>query len=181
MSQKFSEINKVNNVYSPAVGSSGVAAAPGTALYETDIVNLKLYKNCTFIATIGATVAATLWNFKVMSCNSATHTGITIPIAFNYQLQGSTSAASYGAGSDTPEGLTAGTSDGINTTVAGYVGGTIIFEVDPAVVLAAGSGYEHVKLYWTATTAADAPRALSIVAILSEPRYPQAILNSAID
>lgn len=180
MSQVFSEINKIVNVWTPALGSSGAASAPGTTdhTYETDIVNMKLYKNCTFVVTAGAIVEQNHMEIQVMACVSATEGGVTIPINFNYRKQGSTETSAYV--SDTPGALTAGTSGGFETS-SGGVGGVYIIEVDGATVGGAGDGYEHVKLYITGTTAADDPRNYSIIAILSEPRYPQAILNTVID
>ena len=178
MSQVFSEINKINNAYTPGVSSSGVAAAPGNAAYETDTLHLENYKNATFIVTMGTAVAATHWNFKVMAGSAnTTGTGAATPINFYYRAQGTTDTAYV---DDIPGALTAGTSDGIDTTT-GYVGGVVIIEVDAPTVAAAGTNYDHVKLHITGTTAADAPRAISIVAILSEPRYPQAVLATAID
>ena len=183
MSQVFSEINKIVSVLAPGVQSSG--ASNGTAVFETDIVNMKLYKHCTFVMSLGATVASTVYRVLVMACPAATGTGLWTPITFNYRTQNSTGTSTTGeSGSDTPSALTAGTSTGVPTTT-GYVGGVIIFEVDAPTVCAAGSSgggdFDHVKLYWASTADTYAPRACSVIAILSEPRYPQAVLDSAID
>jgi len=183
MSQMFSEINKINNVWTPALGSSGAAgAAPGTtnASYETDILNMSLYKHATFVITAGAIVECNHMNVKVMACVSATEGGYTVPIDFYYRAQGSTETAAYASSGDKPGTLTAGTSDGFDTS-SGGVGAIYIVEVDTPNILAEGATYEHVKLYIQGSTQDDDPRNYSILAILSEPRYPQAVLNTAID
>jgi len=183
MSQYFSEINKVVNVMSPKTATSGQAAAFGTASTESDIVNMKLYNRCAFIMTMGNPVAETHWNVKVMACPSSTGIGIVTPMNFHYRTQGSTAASEWASGSDVPSALTAGTSDGVDTTT-GYCSGALIIEVtadEVAAVGSSGDNFDHVKLYVTSTTAADAPRGMGVVAILSEPRYPQAVLDSAID
>jgi hypothetical protein len=180
MSQIFSEIHKINNVWTPALGSSGAAAAPGTtdASYETDILNMSLYKHCTFVISAGAIVEENHINVKVMACVSATEGGYTVPIDFYYRSQGSGVVTAYTT--DTPSALTAGTSDGFDTS-SGGVGAIYIVEVDAPNILAEGATYEHVKLYIQGSTQADDPRNYSIIAILSEPRYPQAVLNTCID
>jgi hypothetical protein len=183
MSQVFSEINKINNVFVPRTGCSGEDAVWGTAAAETDIVNMKLYKHCTFVVSLGTPVAATHFNIKVMAAPAATSSGSCTPIEFKYRTQGSTHTANYTTGSDIPSALTAGTTDGIDSTTD-YASGLLILEVDPCTVAAAGSSggdFDHVKLWIVSSTGADAPRGIGVLAILSEPRYPQAILATAID
>jgi hypothetical protein len=183
MSQYFSEINKIVNVISPKTATSGQAAAFGTASTESDIVNMKLYNRCAFIMSMGPVVAETHWNVKVMACPSSTGIGIVTPMAFHYRTQGAASTGEWASGSDTPSTMTAGTTDGVDTTT-GYLSGILVIEVNASEVAAAGSSgdaFDHVKLYVTSTTGADAPRGMGVIAILSEPRYPQAVLDTAID
>jgi len=182
MSQVFSEINKINNVWTPALGSSGSAHAPSSTAhcYETDIVNMKLYKRCTFIVSAGALVEQNHMNIKVMASLTSTGGGVQTAIPFYYREQGSTETAAYTSGGDIPGTLTVGTTAGFDTS-SGGVGAVYIVEVDAATVAAVGAGYDHVKLYITGSTQADDPRQYSMISILSEPRYPQAILDTAID
>jgi len=176
--QKFSEINKINCVLIPGAQSSGVAAASGNAVYETDTLNMEGYRKCTFIYAIGAAVAATHWNIVPMCGDlSTTGTGAVTPITgYHYRTQGTTDTAYV---DDIPGALTAGTSAGVDTTT-GYVGGLVIFEIEAPEVKDTGSTCKFVKLYLTGTTAADAPRGSCCIAILSEPRFQQAILDTVI-
>ena len=176
--QKFSEINKINCVLIPGVQSSGVAAAPGNAVYETDTVNMEGYRKCTFIYAIGTAVATTVWDIVPMCGDLATTgTGSVTPITgYHYRTQGTTDTAYV---DDIPGALTAGTSAGVTTTT-GYVGGLVIFEIESPQVHDTASTAKYVKLYITSTTAADAPRGSCCIAILSEPRFQQAILDTVI-
>ncbi len=181
MSQVFSEINKINVALTPAAQSSGQAAAPGTAAYETDTLSLKYYKKATFIFMAGTTVADTDLDLRPM-CGSAVTTGSGAAAALQtywYRRQ-STGAAAYE--NDTPGALTEGTTAGVTMQCGGYDGGCIIFEIDSRDVIAQGTtdNYDCVKLHITSTTAADAPRDVACVAILSEPRYPKDVLDTAI-
>ena len=178
MSQVWSEINKVVNVLDPAsqAGTTGLAI-------ETDIVNLKNYKNCTFIVHTGASAANTP---TITVYGGETSTGATTAIAFNYRTQIASTGAASLAGGDVPSDLvTTGTSAGFAITTA-KAGGVYIIEVDPSIVCAADSTdqtYDHVKLVLTNTgsTATAAAQIYGVLAILSEPRYPQDILVTAID
>ena len=176
--QKFSEINKINCVLIPGAQSSGVAAAPGNAVYETDTVNMEGFRKCTFIYAIGTAVAETVWDIVPMCGDLATSgTGAVTPItSYHYRTQGNVGTAYT---TDVPGALTAGTSAGVTTTT-GYVGGLVIFEIEAPQVHDTASTAKFVKLYITSTTAADAPRGSACIAILSEPRYQQAVLDSVI-
>ena len=180
----FSEQNKIVNVIMPGMQSSGQAAAFGTASTESDIVNMENYKYCTFIFSIGATTGDLHWNLVPMAVPTSTGIGVATRIPFYYRSQGTTELTQWVAGSDVPSALALGTTDGIDTAVAMGVGSVYIIEVDAPTVCAAGTSgadFDHVKLYLTGTTAADAQRAASCIAILSEPRYVQDILVTAID
>lgn len=177
--QKFSEINKINVVLAPNTQSSGAAAAPGSAVYETDTVNMENYRQCTFIFSAGTTVAGSSWTIVPMCGDLATTgTGAVTPITSYYYRRQSTGVTAYTT--DTPGALTAGTSAGIAVAGGTYVGGCVIFEIDGPEVHDTASTAKFVKLYITASTAADAPRGSACIAILSEPRYPQAVLDTII-
>ena len=77
-----------------------------------------------------------------------------------------------------PSALTAATTTGFAMT-ASKKGGLYIIEVDAQTVAAAGTDYDHVALKFTEATGSGAILG-AVVAILSEPRYPQAILPTAI-
>lgn len=165
----FSEENKIVNVLIPVADAfvTGVGVV-------TDIVNMENYRKCTFIVVTGATSVArnTIRVFAGVS-NAVCAT----PIVFKYRTQ--SAAAVPLAGSDISLTLT-------DATVAGYamaasvVGQVHIIEVDAAVVAAALAGADHCALTLIDTVAAAAQTGC-VIAILSDPRYPQDILATAID
>jgi len=170
MSQVWSEINKVVNVVDP-VATCG-------ATKTSDVVNLENYKKCTFLVVTGASVANT---DNVLTVGAgATSTGAATAIAFKYRTQ--ILAATPDATSDVPGDLTDATSTGFSMS-ASKKGGVYIIEVDAADVAAGTTGttyYDHVALTLTEVTGSGAWVG-TVIAILSEPRYPQAILQTAID
>ena len=161
MSQLWSEYNKVVNVISPAALTSGAST-----VQNTDVVNLENYKKCTFLLTFGA--AADHVAAVTVNAFSANTTGGTA-IAYTYRTQLTT---------DTQSAATSGTT--FNTTT-GSAGATYIVEVDASTVAAAADGYDHAYMIITNSTGNITARYASCVAVLSEPRYPQAILQTAID
>lgn len=161
----WSEYNKVVNAVIPVED----AWASNTT---SDIINMENYNKCTFIIATGASAANT---DGVITVNAGTTTPATA-IAFNYRTQ--IAAAVPDAGSDVPSALTAAAAAGFAMT-ASKAGGVYIIEVDAAVVAAAGTDYDHVSCTVTEDTAGA--QTGCIIAILSEPRYPQAILATAID
>ena len=169
MSQVWSERNKVVNALLPVAD-----AFAGTK--NSDVVNLANYKKCTFLIFTGASSSGT----SVVTVNAGTsNSSATTAIAFKYRTQiAGTGGASGTTGSDIPSALTDATSTGFTTT-ASKVGATYIIEVDAATVAAAGTNYDHCKL--TLTESKDSPVTGMVAAILSEPRYPQAVLQTAID
>jgi len=175
MSQVWSEINKIVNVYDPQseTGTSGTAVT-------TDIVHLENYKKCTFIIHTGAS-ATKVGTVRVYG--GETSTGATTAVAFKYRTQiAGTGGASGTTGSDVASVLTDATSCGFDTTTE-KAGGMYIIEVDPSNIAAADTTdqtYDHVKLTFTNSTE-SAAQLIGMLAILSEPRYPQAILQTAID
>lgn len=170
MSQLWSEINKVVNVLNPAALTSGASA-----VQPTDVVDMENYKKCTFLLTFGAVadhVAAVTVN-----AYSANTTGGSA-IAYNYRTQiTGTGGASGTTGSDV---VSSGANAETFNTTTGSAGATYIVEVDASTVAAEGTDYDHTYLVLTNSTGNITTRLASCVAVLSEPRYPQAILDSAI-
>lgn len=180
MSQLWSEINKVVNV----LDLKSQSATTGLAI-PCDVVNLENYKKLTYLITLGSVAAANKPTVTVLTGETAAATGVTTAIAFKYRTQvAGTGGSAGGAGSDAPSILYDSTGDGFAFTT-GANGGVYIIEVDPSTVAAADTTdqtYDHVKLVFTNSTAgAAAAQVYGTTAVLSEPRYPQAILQTAID
>ena len=173
MSQVWSEVNKIVSAINPASQS----ATSGETVVS-DIVNMANYKKLTYILQTRATAA----NIPTVTVYAGeTSTGATTAIAFKYRSQISQTDATTALG-DVPSALTDATSAGFAITT-GKVGGCYIIEVDPVTVAAADATdqtYDHVKLVLTNATTVAA-QLYGVIAILSEPRYPQAILQTAID
>jgi len=172
MSQVWSEVNKVVNVIPPA-SQSGTSGETVTS----DIVNMENYKKLTFIVQTGTSAA----NAPVITVyGGETSTGATTAIAYKYRTQCLTTYTS--SSGDTPSALTDADSGGFAMT-ASIGGGCYIIEVDPSTVAAADATdqtYDHVKLVLTNSDTVTA-QVYGVLAILSEPRYPQAVLQTAID
>ncbi len=174
MSQVWSEINKVVNAIVPA-------ADPFASNVNSDIINMENYKKCTFIIPTGTTSAdAGVVTVKAGMDNT---TGCATAISFKYRTQIASTGAHTLAGGDVPSALTDATTTGFAMTAA-KSGGLYIIEVDASTVCAgttagAASDYDHVCLTVTESDSAGHPAC--VLAILSEPRYPQAILQTAID
>ena len=168
MSQVWSEVNKVVNVMNPAehADSSG-----GT----TDIVNMENYNKCTFIVQTGATAA----NIPIITVLSGTsNASAATATAFHYRTQIKATDCTSASG-DVPSELTSvGTSGFVMTTAK--TGGCYIIEVDAPTVAAAGTDYDHVALKFS-TGSSHAAHIYGVLAVLSEPRYPQDVLQTAID
>ena len=134
---------------------------------KSDVVNMKNYKRLTFLVMTGA--AADNTN-KVTVQGGISVGSCTTEIAFKYRkiVSGDTMTALTTA--------VAGT--GLNFT-ASKANEYIIIEVDAQVVAAAGTNFCCVAC--TVTEAGTkGPHAGCVVAILSEPRYAQALLETAI-
>jgi len=172
MSQLWSEINKVVNVVQPQAPST-TGAFDGTV--NSDIVNMENYNKCTFVMILGATsTGTTAVTVKAGVDNSTCATACT----FRYRTQISgTGGASGTTGSDTPSSLSTGVTT--FTTTVSTPGGIYIVEVDASDVAAAITAGDHCKL--VCTESANTPVSGCVLAVLSEPRYPQAILQTAID
>jgi len=161
MSQLWSEINKVVNVLNPAYITSGASAVKCT-----DVVNLENYKKCTFLLTFGA--AADHVAAVTVNAYSANTTGGSA-VAFRYRTQ------------ETSDVQSAATAAATFNTTTGSAGATYIVEVDAPTVAAVATDYDHAYMVITNSTGHITARYASCVAVLSEPRYPQAILQTAID
>lgn len=173
MSQVWSEINKVVNVTVPF-------AHVASTSYTSDIVNMENYKKCTFILASGATAANTP---VVTVYTGVSNASSTTAIPFKYRTQVKATDATSASG-DVPSALTDATTTGF-AIATGKVGGVYIIEVDAADVATgttagAATDYDHVALR-ISTGAAGATHTYGVIAVLSEPRYPQAILQTAID
>ena len=167
MSQVWSEINKVVQGTLPSADIS----SSGTAGIQTDIVDMEGYKRCTFLIMTGASCD----NDAAVTVQAGpTCTGASTEIAFKYRSI--TVGDTYGALTDAVAGT------GFNLT-ASSTGQYHIVEVDAPTVCAATTGttyYDHVALRTVETTGHTTALIGCVVAILSEPRYPQAILDTAI-
>lgn len=181
MSQVWSEINKVVNVLDPASSGTGHAST-ASGVTTSDIVNLKNYKKCTFVIHTGASAANTPVVTILAGENNTTS---DTAIAYKYRTQIVGKGGYLGAtGSDVPSALEDATATGFAMTTE-TSGGVYIIEVDAPTVCAgttagAATDYDHVKMVLTNGSTAAA-QFYGVIAILSEPRYPQAILQTAID
>ena len=162
----WSEKNKVVNVIIPDAdfAATGVTSA---------VVNMENYNKCTFIVATGDTTVAN----STITVNAGISTGsCATTIAFKYRTQ--IAADVPDAGSDVPSTLETATTAGFEMT-ASKPGGLYIIEVDAAVVAAAGTAYDHISL--TLTEDNSTAQEGYVLAILSEPRYAQDVLATAID
>lgn len=165
MSQVWSEINKV---VQGTVPSADISTTGGV---QTDIVDMEGYKRCTFLFMTGASVD----NDAAITVQAGlSSTSCSTEIAFKYRSI--TDGDTYGALTD----AVAGTGFSITAESAEQYH---IIEVDAATVCAATTGttyYDHIALTHTETTGHTTALIGCVVAILSEPRYPQAVLDTAI-
>ena len=165
----LSENLKVVNAIIPVAN----AFVTGTGI-TSDIVNMENYNKCTFVIITGDTSAA-IQTVRVFA--GVDNVTCATPIIFKYRTQAAVAVA--GVGSDVPTALAAAAVAGFST-IASKIGGMAIVEVDAAVVAAAGTNFDHCALHLKDGTSAAAQIGC-VLAILSEPRYPQDILATAID
>lgn len=163
----FSERHKIVNVIIP------VADAWNANPVVSDIVHLENYRKCTFLIVTGATSAVTP---QVTVFAGVSNAVCATPIVFKYRTQAA--VAVPGVGSDVPSVLTDAAVAGF-AMIASIVGSLYIVEVDAAVVAAAGANFDHCAL--NIDENADTAQTGCVIAILSEPRYPQDVLVTAID
>jgi len=162
---KWSEKNKVVNAVIPVADF-----ADGTAV--TDIINMENYKKLTFIVITGATTTA---DGVITVQAGISNASCATDIVFKYRTQ--IGAVPPAANSDVQSALTTATTSGFAMT-ASKAGGIYIIEVDAQVVAAAGTNYDHVSL--TITEDTNDPQTGCILAVLSDPRYPDSVLQTAI-
>jgi len=154
----WSEYNKARLVLPPALdrwstSDTGVA------------VHMENYKRLTFLVPTGSS--------DTESCGSATITvkagadaNAATAIAFKYRT--CSSAGVYGT-------LTDASSTGFTTTNAlGAYDWTYIIEVDAPTVAAAGTDFDYATISFTEVE--DQAITSCVLAVLSEPRYPQGTL-----
>jgi len=161
MSYIWSEKNKVVNAIVPVDDT-------WNGNPQSDIVHMENFKWCTFLIMTGASVD----NINTVTVHAGlTSTGATTAIPFRYRSI--TSGDTYGALTD----VAAGSSFAFTASTANQYH---IVEVDASDVAAAGTNYDHCAV--TVTEAGSATAQLGcVVAVLSEPRDPQAVLVTAID
>lgn len=182
MSGFFSEFNKVNIAVAPKLQSSGTGAGPTSGEHDSDVLNLKNYKRIAFILSYGTCIASFDGKIRLFAGGTTDASNVATPIPFYYRSE--TVSGGTAATTDEHSAVTAATTAGFSITT-GVDGMSYICETDAATVAAAGSTggvpFHRVKLQFKHTTSASGPREWGCIAILSEPRYPQEILVSAID
>ncbi len=161
MSYIWSERNKVVN-----------ALVPSTDRWNTnpqcDIVHLENFNKCTFLIMTGASAD----NINTVTVQAgATSTGAATDIPFRYRSI--VSGDTYGT-------LTASSTGAAFAFTASTVNQYHIVEVDASDVAAAGTDYDHCAVTVTEAGSATAQDGC-VVAVLSEPSSPQAVIVTAID
>ena len=164
-SEKLKFVNAIIPVADAFVTGTGVTS---------DIINMENYKKCTFVVITGAT-AITVNTITVFA--GVDNVTCATPIVFKYRTQAAADVPD--PGSDVPTALAAASVAGF-PSIASIVGNMSIIEVDAADVAAGITGGDHCALRLKDTPAAAA-QVGCVIAILSEPRYPQDVLATAID
>lgn len=157
MSSLWSEENKIYNVLIPV-------ADPWAEHTTGRGVHLENYKRLTYIIPTGT---ATSGQAVVTVNAAASASGDGTPIAFKYRT--CSSGGEYGT-------LTDATSSGFAMTMQ-REGMSYIVDVNVADIVAASTGYDYSTLTITEGDQ-DTPLVVAcVIAVLSEPRYPQATLQ----
>lgn len=159
MADIWSEQNKIVTVIVPARDCWGTGAT-GVA------VHLENYKRCTFLIPTGSSDTESCGTAAITIKAGASSTGSSngTEIAFKYRT--CSSAGAYGTLTD---------STGFTTTVTGGPAEwTYVIEVDASTVAAAGTDFDYVTL--SLTEVVNSYVYSCAIAVLSEPRYPQAVL-----
>lgn len=140
---------------------------------DTDVICLRDYRKVGFLITTGAIEDAGISNLvTVNACTDAAKTGATAMAFRSRTLLSSTTVDAWGA-------LTARTSSGYNFAAANPVANAAWYvEVDAEEVSAALANADFV--YLTIAETANKTITAGAIAILQEPRYPQAIPPTAI-
>lgn len=156
----FSQYNKVVNALEPKADRFDTNP-------QSDIVSLKSYRHVTFLIMTGASADNT--NTVTVQAGDSV-SSVSTEIVFKYRkiISGDTYGALTAAVAGTGFNFTASTANQYS-----------IVEVDAADVAAAGTDFDCVAV--TVTEAGNTTAQVgAIVAILSEPRYPQEGLVTAI-
>ena len=142
---------------------------------NSDIVSLKNYRRATFLVYTGAVEDADISNLvTVEACDDTTPTNSTAMAFHRRYCLSSTTVDTWGA-------LTAATSSGYNfanQSDAGVANVMWLVEVTADEVEAAAAGYEYVRLCIAET--ANKTITGGCICILSDPRYPGAVPQTAI-
>jgi hypothetical protein len=140
---------------------------------STDVVSLKDYNRVTFVIVTGAIEDAGVSNVvKVQACDNTTPSTTTDMSFYRNSLQWSTTVDTWGA-------LALAPSTGYNFTVNNAVANAVhIATVTGDMVNAAAPGNAYVRLNIAETV--NKTITATVLVILSEPRYPQAIPVTAI-
>lgn len=163
----WSEENTVVNAIIP------VADAWGSNPVVSDIIHMENFNRCTFLIVTGAT-SAVLPQVTVFAGVSNASCATAIPFKYRTQI----AAVPPAAGSDVCSALTVASVTGFAMSAA-KVGGLYIIEVDASDVAAAGVNFDHCAV--NIDENANTPQTGCVIAILSEPRNPEAVLLTAID
>ena len=162
----WSEENKIVNVLDPAEQTDGD--------HTTDIVDVADYKRLTFVVFTGAS-AANIPTITILA--GISNSSAATAIIYKYRTQ--IGAVPPAANSDVPSALA-------DAAVAGFAittskkGGVYIIEVDVREVAEGGVQYDHVCLKLTQDGSTHAVHVYGVLAILSQPRYPEGVLKTAI-
>jgi len=164
----FTERNKIVNVY-PAINATGATVA-------TDIVSMKNYNHATFIISFGTchTSAATTTNLIAYKGEDVT----TCNTAFACQYRAELDATADTLGDLTALAVTGVSLGSGNTEDIGTGGGFLVVEIDASdLAPTVANPYDTVRLgmVWDSQDTQ-----MSIICILSEPRYAQASPPTAI-
>ncbi len=147
--------------------------APLALNYNTgmtmDSINMAKYNHCTIIILGSADVAGT---GLLTIYGGATDAATTAAITFTYRY----GAADVGAaGADTLG--TPATSAALTLTEASVISGMVVIEIDAEDLQISGTQYQFIT---PVLDAAGTAGIISAVAILSEPRFQQAVMPTAI-
>ena len=156
MSARFSEQNHIVNGLSPVAD-----ALAGTT--NSDIVNMENYGKCTFIVHGGiGTTGTSTFTVQASDDTSASNT-TAIKFAYRQIVSGDTHGA-----------LTNATTSGYTNTA----GSDAIEIIDVSAEDLSSTGYSYVRLH--AVESANDPVLAGILIVLSDPRFPQSVTDTAI-
>ena len=155
--------------FSQSHGIMGLAVdGDWNAGFSADSINMAKYNHCTILIIGDASLAGAA---VITLMAGATDGAETAAMTFTYRYAsgdiGSASSDVYGA---------AATSASLTTTVASMDSRCTIIEFDAQDLVVAGVSYQYATLV---VSAAGTAGTCDVVAILSEPRYAEAIMDTA--